>query len=82
MIFFFPFFFFFVFLPCSEGVATEKLCKDGLVFNDYSAIEEKCDLPYNIDCTKRFKLREYSINGAINGGSYVSSRMGGGIEAG
>lgn len=38
---------------------TERLCADGMVFNDYTPIEEKCDLPYNIDCTKRSKLREY-----------------------
>ncbi|XP_037927321.1 protein obstructor-E [Teleopsis dalmanni] len=42
---------------CSDGVATERLCADGMVFNDYSPIEEKCDLPYNIDCTKRSKLQ-------------------------
>jgi len=42
---------------CYEGVATDKLCADGMVFNDYSAIEEKCDLPYNIDCSQRSKLQ-------------------------
>lgn len=36
----------------------ERLCKDGLVFNDYDINVEKCDLPYNIDCSKRPKLRE------------------------
>lgn len=43
----------------SEGKPTERLCADGMVFNDYSSSEEKCDLPYNIDCSKRSKLREY-----------------------
>ncbi|XP_073823985.1 obstructor-B [Musca autumnalis] len=42
---------------CVDGVATEKLCADGMVFNDYSSHEEKCDLPYNIDCSKRPKLQ-------------------------
>lgn len=36
----------------------ERLCKDGLVFNDYDINVEKCDLPYNIDCSKRSKLRK------------------------
>uniref|UniRef100_A0A1B0AT80 Chitin-binding type-2 domain-containing protein n=1 Tax=Glossina palpalis gambiensis TaxID=67801 RepID=A0A1B0AT80_9MUSC len=42
---------------CVDGVHTEKLCADGMVFNDYDSNEEKCDLPYNIDCTKRHKLQ-------------------------
>lgn len=43
----------------SDGKMTEKLCPDGMVFNDYSSTEEKCDLPYNIDCSQRPKLREF-----------------------
>jgi len=43
---------------CSDGKMTEKLCPDGMVFNDYSPDQEKCDLPYNIDCSKRSKLQE------------------------
>lgn len=35
----------------------ERLCPDGLVFNDYDIEVEKCDLPYNIDCSKRPLLR-------------------------
>lgn len=42
----------------SDGVMTEKLCPDGMVFNDYDKDVEKCDLPYNIDCEKRPKLRK------------------------
>lgn len=30
-----------------------------MVFNDYDINVEKCDLPYNIDCTKRSKLRRF-----------------------
>lgn len=30
-----------------------------MVFNDYSSDQEKCDLPYNIDCSQRPKLRKY-----------------------
>lgn len=29
-----------------------------MVFNDYDIDVEKCDLPYNIDCTKRTALRK------------------------
>lgn len=38
---------------CQEGKITEKLCPDGMVFNDYSSEYEKCDLPFNIDCSQR-----------------------------
>lgn len=51
-----------IFLFYSDGVMTEKLCPDGMVFNDYDSDVEKCDLPYNIDCTKRPKLRKYLLN--------------------
>ncbi|RZC38876.1 cuticular protein analogous to peritrophins 3-B [Asbolus verrucosus] len=42
---------------CRDGEITEKLCPDGMVFNDYSSEYEKCDLPFNIDCTSRPKLQ-------------------------
>lgn len=42
---------------CVDGVIDERLCPDGMVFNDYSSDQEKCDLPYNIDCSKRSKLQ-------------------------
>ncbi|KAG5682690.1 hypothetical protein PVAND_012025 [Polypedilum vanderplanki] len=43
---------------CYGGEIAEKLCPDGMVFNDYDINVEKCDLPYNIDCSKRSKLQE------------------------
>jgi len=43
---------------CQDGKITEKLCPDGLVFNDFSPQHEKCDLPFGIDCSKRPKLRK------------------------
>lgn len=46
---------------CRDGKYTEKLCPDGLVFNDYSPQHEKCDLPFGIDCSKRPKLRRFRI---------------------
>lgn len=42
---------------CIDGAITEKLCPDGMVFNDYSTQVEKCDLPFNIDCSSRSELR-------------------------
>lgn len=43
---------------CNDNKITEKLCPDGMVFNDYSSAQEKCDLPLNIDCSQRPALRE------------------------
>jgi hypothetical protein len=43
---------------CRDGRMMEKLCPDGLVFNDFSPQHEKCDLPFGIDCSKRFKHRK------------------------
>lgn len=43
------------------NLLTERLCKDGLVFNDYDINVEKCDLPYNLDCTKKWRLREFQL---------------------
>lgn len=31
-----------------------------MVFNDFSSEYEKCDLPFNIDCSARPKLRKYT----------------------
>lgn len=42
---------------CRNGAIIEKLCPDGMVFNDYSNQEEKCDLPFNLDCSQRPKLQ-------------------------
>jgi len=42
---------------CSDNKITEKLCPDGMVFNDYSSQQEKCDLPLNIDCSQRPALQ-------------------------
>lgn len=42
-----------------DGEMIEKLCPDGMVFNDYDPDVEKCDLPFGIDCSTRPKLRKY-----------------------
>ncbi|XP_063232004.1 protein obstructor-E-like [Bacillus rossius redtenbacheri] len=43
---------------CTDGVIDERLCPDGMVFNDFSPQHEKCDLPFNIDCSQRPELQE------------------------
>uniref|UniRef100_A0A0K8TBE4 Putative chitinase 3 n=2 Tax=Lygus hesperus TaxID=30085 RepID=A0A0K8TBE4_LYGHE len=43
---------------CKDGAITEKLCPDGMVFNDYSIQYEKCDLPFNIDCSQRSLMQD------------------------
>lgn len=45
---------------CRDGKVVEKVCPDGLVFNDFSPQHEKCDLPFGIDCANRPKLRKGS----------------------
>jgi len=46
---------------CTNGAIEERLCPDGMVFNDYSPEQEKCDLPFNIDCSQRPNRRKPSI---------------------
>lgn len=43
---------------CDEGVATEKLCPDGLVFDPTIKLVNKCDQPFNVDCGDRLELQE------------------------
>ena len=47
---------------CVDGVITEKLCEDGLGFNDLNPRVEKCDYLFQIDCTDRPKLRKFLNN--------------------
>ncbi|CAB3378171.1 Hypothetical predicted protein [Cloeon dipterum] len=42
---------------CEDGVATEKLCPDGLVFDVTIRKLNKCDLPFTIDCGDRTELQ-------------------------
>ncbi|EAT38549.1 AAEL009577-PA [Aedes aegypti] len=43
---------------CDEGVATEKICPDGLVFDQTIRLANKCDQPFNVDCGDRLELQE------------------------
>lgn len=47
---------------CKDGIATAKLCPDGLVFDPTIRKRNKCDQPFNVDCGDRTELRKYHIN--------------------
>ncbi|KAI4472300.1 hypothetical protein M0802_016962 [Mischocyttarus mexicanus] len=42
---------------CIDGVATEKLCPDGLVFDPLNRKVNKCDHVFNVDCGDRLELQ-------------------------
>lgn len=45
---------------CTDGVAKERLCPDGLVFDEGLRKVNKCDQPFNIDCGDRTELRKWT----------------------
>lgn len=45
---------------CQDGEAEEKLCPDGLLFDDNNPSKERCDTRHNVDCGDRNELREYT----------------------
>ncbi|KAL0850459.1 hypothetical protein ABMA28_012258 [Loxostege sticticalis] len=50
------------FYECVDGVATEKLCPDGLVFDPLIRKINKCDQPFNVDCGDRTELQPPKAN--------------------
>lgn len=54
------------YFECRDGIAKEKLCPDGLVFDPSLRKVNKCDQPFNVDCGDRTELRKYSIIAAFN----------------
>jgi len=44
---------------CYDGIAEERLCPDGLVFDPFSRKREPCDHYFNVDCGDRLELREH-----------------------
>ncbi|XP_049782395.1 protein obstructor-E-like [Schistocerca cancellata] len=50
------------FYDCRDGVATEKLCPDGLVFDPLIRKINKCDQPFNVDCGDRIELQPPKSN--------------------
>ena len=43
---------------CLDGIAEERLCPDGLVFDPFSRKREPCDHYFNVDCGDRLDLRK------------------------
>ncbi|CAG9865224.1 unnamed protein product [Phyllotreta striolata] len=43
---------------CSKGKHEERLCPDGLVFDDRDPNFERCEVPANVDCGDRTALQE------------------------
>lgn len=43
---------------CVNGVATAKLCEDGLVFDPFKRSNHKCDHMHNVDCEDRTELQD------------------------
>uniref|UniRef100_A0A2A4JQJ5 Chitin-binding type-2 domain-containing protein n=1 Tax=Heliothis virescens TaxID=7102 RepID=A0A2A4JQJ5_HELVI len=50
------------FYECVDGVATTKLCPDGLVFDPTIRKINKCDQPFNVDCGDRTELQPAKPN--------------------
>ena len=47
------------YVQCTDGVPEEKLCPDGLVFNEkLEKLRYPCDYPAEVDCTGRNQLRK------------------------
>lgn len=44
---------------CIDGIAREKLCPDGLVFDPLNRKVNKCDHVFNVDCGDRLELRKH-----------------------
>ena len=43
---------------CHNWTITEKYCKDGMGFIDFSPRVERCDFLFNVDCSDRPQLRK------------------------
>lgn len=47
-----------LYFKCTKNVAEERLCPDGLVFDDEKISHERCDIPANVECGERRELRK------------------------
>jgi len=52
-----------LYYECVSGQPTTTLCPDGLMFDDTSSIESKCDYPFNVKCGKREYVQEPEVGG-------------------
>ncbi|KAG8179740.1 hypothetical protein JTE90_025073 [Oedothorax gibbosus] len=46
-----------LYYECRKGVAKEKLCKDGMVFQANNPNYERCDFPFMVSCGDRVYLQ-------------------------
>jgi len=46
---------------CLDGIAEDRLCPDGLVFDPFSRKREPCDHYFNVDCGDRLDLRKLEL---------------------
>ncbi|CAH1100093.1 unnamed protein product [Psylliodes chrysocephalus] len=47
-----------IYYVCAKGQFEERLCPDGLVFDDRDPNFERCEVPANVDCGDRLALQE------------------------
>lgn len=51
------------YVECREGVPEEKLCADGLLFNDKAGhFTFPCQYPIDVDCSTRAKLQPAQVH--------------------
>lgn len=51
------------YVECSDGVPEEKLCSDGLLFNDKAGIFTfPCQYPIDVNCTSRARLQQAQVS--------------------
>lgn len=46
------------YVECTDGVPEEKLCSDGLLFNDKTGVfHDPCQYPIDVNCTSRARIQ-------------------------
>ena len=55
---------------CYDGIAEERLCPDGLVFDPFSNKREPCDHYFNVDCGDRLELRKFTQGHVVQSEHY------------
>lgn len=50
------------YFECSDGEAEEKLCSDGLLFNDKVGVfNDPCQYPIDVNCTTRPRIQPAQV---------------------
>lgn len=61
-----------LYFHCSRGEVEEKLCPDGLLFDDSNPSHERCDTSVNVECGDRTELRKQTQD---DDGHYLKQRQ-------